>query len=308
MVLTLIAHRGDSEHYPENTLRSFDAALEKGFPHFETDTQLSADGVAVIHHDEALGRTDDGAGLLAARSAAELQALDAGAWFGPQFAGTRIPTLAQVLERYAGRAHIHLVRGGRAGARRGARAGVRQRRVAAAAPTPRPRPLAPLQELKSQQPALPAAVAALVRQHGWQELHRQRRDGEHGPGDAAAAAAADWGVPGLTITSFHLAQLQASKQLLPEVPHGWLIQEVAQEHIDAARRAGLAMLCLRANALTPEGAARVAAAGLAVRAWGVRSVELLHHVVACGAHGATVNWPAEAAAALAAAAPSERGA
>lgn len=107
----IIAHRGDSSAAPENTLQAFDLALAQGFHHFETDTQLSADGVPVVLHDEALGRVNNGSGPAAAATAQQLQQLDAGSWFGPQFAGgvCRIPTLEAVLAQYRGRVHLHLV-------------------------------------------------------------------------------------------------------------------------------------------------------------------------------------------------------
>jgi glycerophosphoryl diester phosphodiesterase len=44
---------------------------------------------------------------VAAHPLAELRRLDAGAWFGTEFAGQRLPTFADVLERYRGRAHLH---------------------------------------------------------------------------------------------------------------------------------------------------------------------------------------------------------
>jgi hypothetical protein len=76
-----------------------------------------------------------------------------------------------------------------------------------------------LQELKSQQQALPAAVAALVHQLHWLPAQLQAAAGivqqpPPPPKTAAAAVANSVGqVPGLTITSFHLQQLQASKQV-----------------------------------------------------------------------------------------------
>jgi hypothetical protein len=107
----LIAHRGDSDNAPDNTLPAFDLALQQGFTHFETDCQLSADGQAIILHDEKLGRTNNGApGTLAWElSCQQLQQLDAGAWFNARFAGTHIPTLQQLLDAYKDKAHIHLV-------------------------------------------------------------------------------------------------------------------------------------------------------------------------------------------------------
>lgn len=59
---TLVAHRGDSDRAPENTLSAFDQALANGVCHFETDCQLTQDEQCVILHDELLGRTNNGSG------------------------------------------------------------------------------------------------------------------------------------------------------------------------------------------------------------------------------------------------------
>lgn len=63
-------------------------------------------------------------------------------------------------------------------------------------------------------------------------------------------------------------------QLLPQVPHGWLIQEVTQELVDQAKACGFNMLCPRANALTPEVVQLIKSQGLVVRAWGVKTIEV----------------------------------
>jgi hypothetical protein len=86
--------------------------------------------------------------------------------------------------------------------------------------------LDPFQELKSQQQELPAAVAALVRKHQWLPSVLQdaaaAKPANSMPQQATTAAAptdstfvgrAIGQAPGLTITSFHLHQLQASKQV-----------------------------------------------------------------------------------------------
>lgn len=91
-VSRLVGHRGIAAEAPENTLTGFRLAAEAGFSWVEFDVMLSADEVPVLHHDEELGRTNDGSGPLCLRSAAELRRLDAGAWFGADFAGERIPT------------------------------------------------------------------------------------------------------------------------------------------------------------------------------------------------------------------------
>src|SRR2546427_12696742 len=63
----------------------------------ELDVQLTRDGGVVVMHDWTLERTTDGAGAVSDRTLAEIRRLDAGAWFGPAFRGTRVPTLAEVL-------------------------------------------------------------------------------------------------------------------------------------------------------------------------------------------------------------------
>lgn len=92
-----LAHRGFSANYPENTMAAFRAAVDAGCDGLELDVHLSADGEVVVLHDDTLERTTDGFGPVSARSLAELQALDAGSWMSPRFAGEHIPHLDEVL-------------------------------------------------------------------------------------------------------------------------------------------------------------------------------------------------------------------
>jgi glycerophosphoryl diester phosphodiesterase len=103
-----IAHRGASSYAPENTFAAFDLAIEMGVRHLELDVHFSSDGHLVVIHDDTLDRTTSGSGPVTGHSLAALTALDAGAWFDPRFKGERIPTLGAVLERYKGRAHLHV--------------------------------------------------------------------------------------------------------------------------------------------------------------------------------------------------------
>jgi len=93
----VIAHRGASGTCPENTLVAFARAAALGAHMIELDVQLTRDGEVVVMHDWTLERTTDGAGAVSDRTLAEIRRLDAGAWFGPAFRGTRVPTLAEVL-------------------------------------------------------------------------------------------------------------------------------------------------------------------------------------------------------------------
>ena len=94
-----IAHRGlwRPGGAPENSLSAFEAACRAGYG-IELDIRLSADGEAMVFHDEALERMTGVKGLFGGLTASELAALPLGQ--GPD----RIPTLAQTLDLVAGRA------------------------------------------------------------------------------------------------------------------------------------------------------------------------------------------------------------
>jgi glycerophosphoryl diester phosphodiesterase len=94
----VIAHRGASGHAPENTLAAFRKAIAHGASFIETDLQLSRDARFVAIHDATLNRTTNGQGAVHDLTLADLQRLDAGSWFGSEFAGERIPTLEEILE------------------------------------------------------------------------------------------------------------------------------------------------------------------------------------------------------------------
>lgn len=102
------AHRGASAEAPENTLAAFGLALQRRVDGIELDVHLSRDGVPMVIHDETLERTSNGRGRVSARTAAELQRLDAGSWFAPGFSGEVVPTLEQVLQLVGAQARINI--------------------------------------------------------------------------------------------------------------------------------------------------------------------------------------------------------
>jgi glycerophosphoryl diester phosphodiesterase len=93
----VIAHRGASGHAPENTLGAFKKAVTMGATFIETDLQLSRDARFVAVHDATLNRTTNGEGIVHDMTLAELRRLDAGTWFGSEYAGEKIPTLEEIL-------------------------------------------------------------------------------------------------------------------------------------------------------------------------------------------------------------------
>jgi glycerophosphoryl diester phosphodiesterase len=96
--MLVIAHRGASGNAPENTLAAFKKAVALGATFIETDLQLSRDARFVAIHDPTVNRTTNGQGAVHEMTLAELRRLDAGSWFGSEFAGERIPTLQEILE------------------------------------------------------------------------------------------------------------------------------------------------------------------------------------------------------------------
>lgn len=102
------AHRGASGHAPENTIAALEKAITLGADMAEIDIQQTADDRFAVFHDDNLERTSNGTGPLWEKTLAELQALDAGSWFGPSWAGQRIPSLEEVLEITRGRLPLNI--------------------------------------------------------------------------------------------------------------------------------------------------------------------------------------------------------
>jgi len=94
----ILAHRGASAYAPENTLTAFARAFELGADGVELDVTLTRDGVPIVIHDDTVDRTTNGKGAVQDLTLAEIQQLDAGAWFDEKFRGERIPTLAEVFD------------------------------------------------------------------------------------------------------------------------------------------------------------------------------------------------------------------
>ena len=96
--MLVIAHRGASGYAPENTMAAFRRAVAMGVTFMETDLHLSRDARFVAIHDDTLDRTTTGRGAVHDLTLGELRKLDAGSWFGSEFAGERLPTLEEILE------------------------------------------------------------------------------------------------------------------------------------------------------------------------------------------------------------------
>lgn len=112
----VIAHRGSSGAAPENTLAAVELAIDQRSDVVENDIQRTADGELVIMHDTTLTRTTDVEQVFPERAPwnvrdftlAEIKQLDAGSWFAPEFAGERVPTLAEWVDAVGNQAGMLL--------------------------------------------------------------------------------------------------------------------------------------------------------------------------------------------------------
>lgn len=95
--LEIIAHRGASYLAPENTMASVMLGWEKGAD-VEVDVYLSADKRIVVIHDSTTKRTGGTELKVKDTTSAELRKLDVGRFKADEFAGERIPFLADIVE------------------------------------------------------------------------------------------------------------------------------------------------------------------------------------------------------------------
>lgn len=120
----VFAHRGASLEAPANTEPAFRRALELGAHGLEVDVRASRDGVAVAFHDATLEGQTDGSGPVAARSFAELSALEAGHRWSPDGGrtfpyrgrGVRVNRVESLLRDFPGVRFIFHIKSAHAGA------------------------------------------------------------------------------------------------------------------------------------------------------------------------------------------------
>lgn len=133
-------------------------------------------------------------------------------------------------------------------------------------------------ELKSTQPELPVKVMESLKNWDFLDQHT-----------------GDYVSPGLTISSFHVDQLERSIAIMPEVAHGWLLQKINKSSLRVAFDLGLAGIYPNAMKVTKHQIDHANESGLSVRTWGIgNSVQALKRAYKSGATGTTVDWPIKA--------------
>lgn len=96
--MIIIAHRGFSKKFPENTILSIKESVKLGLKFVEVDVSLTKENIPILIHDETLDRTTSLKGRVSSVSFDELIKTDAGSWKGKNFKDEKIPSLEKVLE------------------------------------------------------------------------------------------------------------------------------------------------------------------------------------------------------------------
>ena len=104
--IEVVVHRGANHLAPENTIASAIIALEHNATWVEVDVRRSKDNILYNLHDETLDRTTNGKGPIQDMLSEDIEKLDAGSWFASEYAGTPVPTIAEMLDTLKGKANV----------------------------------------------------------------------------------------------------------------------------------------------------------------------------------------------------------
>lgn len=103
-----IAHRGARKFAPENTLPSFEKAIEMGMDYVEIDVRATSDGILVLSHDSTVDRMTNGTGKIEELKLDQIKALDASAGFDSDYPATEVPSLDEALGVCRGRTGVYV--------------------------------------------------------------------------------------------------------------------------------------------------------------------------------------------------------
>lgn len=134
-------------------------------------------------------------------------------------------------------------------------------------------------ELKSDEPELPIKVADTLAEH---KLLSDTYDNL-------------FAIPGITITSFNLEQLERSLSILSSrFTHSWLVEFIDEASLEMAKKIGVKQICPRAKHATKESVELALSNGFTVRGQGVKEDADIQRLYEAGAQGTTTNWPHKA--------------
>ena len=103
-----VCHKGANEYAPENTYAAAQLCIDWGMDFVEIDVITSKDGVLYIMHGPTIDETTNGTGRIDELTSAEIDRLDAGSWFAPEFAHEKVPRLEPFLRWIKGKAKVFL--------------------------------------------------------------------------------------------------------------------------------------------------------------------------------------------------------
>ena len=106
----LVAHRGYTNQYPENTLLAIRAALDAGAKNIEIDVQLTKDKQAVLFHDRNLSRLCQQSLAVHDYTYDELKKFSSYSpdRFADKYKGEKIPLLSEVVNLFKGHSEVKL--------------------------------------------------------------------------------------------------------------------------------------------------------------------------------------------------------
>ena len=107
-MVNVVAHRGFSGKYPENTQIAFEKALALNVEMIELDLHISRDRHLIVIHDPTVDRTSDGTGKVEELTLAEIKSLNAGSWFAPEFHDQKFLTFQEALDIMANKVRLNI--------------------------------------------------------------------------------------------------------------------------------------------------------------------------------------------------------
>ena len=269
----IIAHRGASAHAPENTIASFETAVELGADEVELDVRLSADGQIVAFHDDRLDRKTPLEGRVRHYDTQVLERTDLAPWFarrprseverslhdastidrlGRGEEETCIPRLETIFDRLGDRVRYHV-------------------------------------EIKGWDDLLPLEILRTIDAHGLRDRVTLTSFSKR---PLVEVRKLDPDLP-ITFLLRDAADALRSSEFRPAL-EGRSLEEVHAFWIDEAKEAGFQWVGIRAADLCADIVRYARSCGLEIRCWGIRTREDLSRAVELGAIGATVDWPGHA--------------
>ncbi|MAI27445.1 MAG: hypothetical protein CMN75_15565 [Spirochaeta sp.] len=256
----IIAHRGASASRPENTLSSFECALEQGAREIELDVRFSSDEEIVVFHDDQLDKKTALTGRVRHYPVQVLEQVDLLPWFQgksgrepsqslEEKADTCIPTLKKVFQKFENSVHYHI-------------------------------------ELKGWDDRLPLLTLRVIDAFELQE-HVTLTSFSKRP--LVEIRKLNSEIP-ITFLLRDASDAITSHEFRPEL-EGLTLSEIHDYWLQMAANEGFQWVGIRSRDATPESIQTAKALGLEIRGWGVRQADEIDEMMSMGMIGATVDWP-----------------